>query len=298
MLTAECFSFAILQRMAAKPSITLIGAGNLASALAVALRRAGYRIDEIVSRPMSRRKARSLARKVRARAVTTSTARLSADIIWFCVNDDAIRSSAEKFASQLRSAWEGKIGLHSSGALASNELAALERRGAATATVHPMMTFVTGKAASMSGVAFALEGVEVAVRAAQRIVRDLGGHAFQIRKENKVLYHAVGAFCSPLVVALLGVGEKVARHAKIPEAELRRVMQPILQRTIENYVRQGAAASFSGPINRGDVATVRKHLAALRKIPAAREIYVTLARQAIGSLPVRNKKQLERILRK
>jgi predicted short-subunit dehydrogenase-like oxidoreductase (DUF2520 family) len=281
--------------MASTPSITLIGAGNLGGALALALRQAGYRIDEIVSRPGSLARARRLARRVQARAVTRANARLSADIIWFCVSDDAIRTSAEEYAPA--TGWKGKIGLHSSGALASDELGVLKRRGAAVASAHPMMTFVAGKAAGMSGVAFALEGDAVAVRSGQRIARDLGGYPFQIRKENKVLYHAVGAFCSPLVIALLTLGEKVARQAKVPRADLRRVIQPILQRTIENYVKQGAAASFSGPIKRGDVETIRKHLTALKKMPQARTAYVALAQAALGSLPVKNKKQVERILR-
>jgi len=277
-----------------KPSITLIGAGNLASALAVALRAAGYRIDEIVSRPSSRQRAVRLAQRVHARAVSSSDARLSAHVIWFCVNDDAIRDCALEYAA--KTDWKGKIGLHSSGALGSDELRVLKRHGAAVASVHPMMTFVAGKAAGMKGIAFALEGDARAVQAAQAIATDLGGHPFRIRKENKVLYHAMGAFCSPLVIALLATGEKVARQAKVPPAELQRVMQPILQRTLENYVKQGAAASFSGPINRGDVATVRKHLAALKKAPQARQVYLAVARAAVGSLPVKNKAELERIL--
>ncbi len=281
--------------MATRPSITLIGAGNLASALAVALRRAGYRIDEIVARPTSLRRAQRLARQVGAHAVASSKARLSAEIVWFCVNDDSIRGSAEEY--EPGTTWKGKIALHSSGALGSDELRALKRRGAAIASVHPMMTFVVGKAASMSGVAFALEGDATAVRAAQRVARDLGGYPFQIRKENKALYHAIGAFCSPLIIALLTAGEKVARQAKIPQAELPRVMQPILMRTIENYVKQGAAASFSGPIKRGDVETIRKHLAALKKVPRARAAYVALVQVALEALPVGNRKQLERMLR-
>jgi len=280
--------------MATRPSITLIGAGNLAGALAVALHRAGYRIDEIVARPTSLRRTQRLARQVRARAVASSKARLSAEIIWFCVNDDSIRSSAEDY--EPGTTWKGKIALHSSGALGSDELRALKRRGAAIASVHPMMTFVAGKVVSMSGVAFALEGDAIAVRAARRIARDLGGYPFQIRKENKALYHAIGAFCSPLIIALLTAGEKVARQAKIPQAEMPRVIQPILLRTIENYVKQGAAASFSGPIKRGDVETIRKHLAALKKVPLARAAYVALVRVALGALPVGNRKQLERIL--
>jgi predicted short-subunit dehydrogenase-like oxidoreductase (DUF2520 family) len=159
-----------------------------------------------------------------------------------------------------------------------------------------MMTFVAGKAADMKGVAFALEGDPAAVRAARRIARDLGAHPFPIRQQNKALYHAIGAFCSPLVIALLATGEKVAQRARVPASEVQRVMHPILRRTLENYLKQGAAASFSGPINRGDVATVRKHLAGLKNVPQAREIYVAVARAAVESLPVKNKAGLERIL--
>jgi predicted short-subunit dehydrogenase-like oxidoreductase (DUF2520 family) len=280
--------------MVSKPTIGLIGAGNLAHALALALNAARYRIDEIIARPSSRIRAGKLARQVNARAVMGSNAALSADILWFCVNDDAIRACAEEYAD--KTAWKGKIALHSSGALGSDELRILKRRGAAVGSAHPMMTFVTGESAGMRDVAFALEGDAAAVRAARRIATDLGGHPFQIRKENKALYHAVGAFCSPLVIALLATGEQVAKQAKVPASELRRVMQPILGRTIDNYMKQGAAASFSGPISRGDVATVRKHLAALKKVPQAREIYLAAARSAVGSLPVKNKEELERIL--
>jgi predicted short-subunit dehydrogenase-like oxidoreductase (DUF2520 family) len=284
----------MLLDMASKPTITLIGAGNLAHALALALHAAGYRIEEIVSRPSSRLRAKRLAGQVHSRATTSSNAALSADILWFCVNDDAIRACAEEYAT--KTAWQSKIALHSSGALASDELRALKRRGAAIASAHPMMTFVAGKTAGMKDVAFALEGDAAAERAARRIAKDLGGHPFQIRKENKALYHAIGAFCSPLVIALLATGEKVARQARVPASELPRVMQPILRRTIENYMKQGAAASFSGPINRGDAATVRKHLAELKKVPQAREIYLAVARAAVKSLPVKHKTELKRVL--
>lgn len=282
--------------MSRKPSITLIGAGNLASALAPALRRAGYRIDEIVSRPTSRRRALDLARKVGARPVTSSNARLTADVVWFCVNDDAIRTSATEYAAHVKGRWKGKIALHSSGALASDELNTLKRKGAAVGSIHPMMTFVAGRASSMNGVAFALEGDSAAVQAARLIALKLGGHPFEIRKEDKVLYHAIGAFCSPLIVALLTVGEEVARQAQVPPSEIGRVMHPILRRTVDNYIERRSTAAFSGPINRGDLATVRKHLAALKKVPVARRVYLDLARVALHSLPVKNKTKLERIL--
>jgi predicted short-subunit dehydrogenase-like oxidoreductase (DUF2520 family) len=59
---------------------------------------------------------------------------------------------------------------------------------------------------------------------------------------------------------------------------------------MENYLRNGAAASFSGPIVRGDEQTVRKHLAALKKFPQQRAVYKALAESAIQLLPSKLKK--------
>ena len=277
-------------------SISLIGSGNLAAALAPALKASGYRIDEIVSRKVadSRRRARRLARQVGARAVTLADARLEADVIWFCVTDDAIASTARLLA--LASAWQGKIALHSSGALTSDELASLRRRGAAVASLHPMMTFVPGAAPSLAGVAFAVEGDSAAVRVARRIARDLQGSVFTLRKDAKVLYHALGSFSSPMLVAALATAERVARAAGIAPRQAAAIMHPIVRRTIENYLEHGTAAAFSGPITRADLNTIRRHLDALGKVPGAREAYVALARSALLSLPVRDRKAVERIL--
>jgi predicted short-subunit dehydrogenase-like oxidoreductase (DUF2520 family) len=73
-------------------------------------------------------------------------------------------------------------------------------------------------------------------------------------------------------------------------------MLPIVKQTLRNYEKLGAEGAFSGPIIRGDVSTVRKHLAALKKAPAAREVYLALARMAMKSLPVGNKKELKKVL--
>lgn len=282
--------------VAAKPTIAIIGPGNLASALALSLRKAGYGITEVVSRdlPESKSRARILSRRSGARAVTHADAALHADVIWLCVTDDAIAPTARALARNRN--LEGKIALHSSGALTSDQLAPLRKRGASVAAIHPMMTFVRGASASLKGVVFAVEGNPTAVAAARRIARDLGGEAFSIRKRNKPLYHAFGSFSSPLMIATLAMAERVALAAGVPKASVRDAMLPITRRTFENFLQGGTAAAFSGPINRGDVRTVARHLKALRRVKGAREIYVALARSVLDTLPVKNRAVLRRLL--
>jgi predicted short-subunit dehydrogenase-like oxidoreductase (DUF2520 family) len=215
-------------------------------------------------------------------------------VVWFCVPDGAIAGAAASLTGAAD--WQGKVALHSSGALTSDELAVLRERGAAVASVHPLMTFVRGSRPSLAAVSFAIEGDPKAVRAARTIVLRMRGLPFAIGKRQKEAYHAWGMFASPLLTALLVAGERVAGAAGIARKPARERMLPILRQTLANYARLGAAASFSGPIARGDVATIRKHLQVLLEVPEVREIYVALARAASRDLPAKNRGALRKLL--
>lgn len=287
----------MLPAMAAKPSIAIVGPGRLGSALVTALVRARYTITEIVSRRNSefRRKARVLAKIARARLCTPQDAHLSADLIWFCLPDREIATVAKALAQV--ASWKGKIAFHSSGALASDELDLLRQRGTAVASVHPLMTFVRGAVPSLAGVPVALEGDAAAVRIARRIVRDLGAQPFMILKKDKAMYHAWGAFASPLIVAALVTAEQVAQAAGLSAIEARRKMLPMVRQTIENYAKLGPAKASSGPLMRGDTEIVSRHLEVLKKIPEARDVYLALARSALRYLPVVQRQKLPTILK-
>ena len=285
-----------MPRITARPTIALVGAGNLGTALALSLRSAGYPITEIFSlaRQSSRRRAQLLARRVRAKALVLGRDECTADVIWLCVPDREIRACAALFARA--HSWTNRIALHSSGALASDELAALRNRGASVASVHPLMTFVRGEIPSLQKVPFAIEGDARAVRIAKRIARNLGGQPFNISMENKTAYHAWGFFASPLLTALLVTTEQVARKAGIHSQRARQMMLPILGQTLANYAEHGPYGAFSGPIIRGDAGILRKHLRILRTIPEARDAYLALARSAVRHLSSRNKRQLLKVL--
>jgi predicted short-subunit dehydrogenase-like oxidoreductase (DUF2520 family) len=286
----------MLPGMAAKPRVAIVGAGNLGTALALALQRAGYAVEAVIarSRGASLRKAQALAKQVGARA-STDLSDVRAGLIWFCVPDAEIARAARSLAGKIE--WKGRVALHSSGALTSGELSVLRRRGAAVASVHPLMTFVLGSRPSLAGVPFAVEGDAAAVRVARRVVENLRGHAYSIRQKDKAAYHAWATFASPLFTALLATTEQVAALAGVSRKAPRLRMIPILLQTLANYAAFGPAGSFSGPIVRGDVDTVKRHLRVLRGAPVAREVYVSLAKAALAYLPGKNKRALRRELK-
>jgi predicted short-subunit dehydrogenase-like oxidoreductase (DUF2520 family) len=285
-----------------KPTITIVGPGRLGTALAEAVADAGYRVDEIVfhrSKPGksahgSEKNARKLARRYRTKATEVGEATLAADIVWLCVGDSAIAPVARSISGQV--SWRGKVVLHSSGALTSRELSSLRRAGAQVASVHPMMSFVHHGAEATFEVPFAVEGDARALRVARKIVSDLGGKTLAISAANKPLYHAFGAYLSPLIIANLALAERVGIKAGVPKHFVRQAIAPILATTISNYITLGAAAALSGPLVRGDVETVRKNLAALKKVPDAEMVYRALARSTLRTLSVGNKNELVRVL--
>jgi predicted short-subunit dehydrogenase-like oxidoreductase (DUF2520 family) len=298
-----------------KPAVAIVGAGSLASFLAPALREAGYRISEIIaragSRPESIGRARALARKVGAKGVSMESAALDASLIWFLVPDRQIRAAADAAAGRLAALRRGgrapasprsfgsvglRLAFHSSGALLSDELAPLRRAGIAVASVHPLMTFVARARPSLAHVPFAVEGDVAATKVAHRMVRDLGAEGFILPSGRKVAYHAWATMTSPLLVAYLVMIEEAARRAGLSRVAARRMSLPIIFQTLANYGRGGPGNSFSGPFVRGDAETVAKHLSLLRSDRLTHSVYLALARAAVGKLPVKNRREMLRVL--
>jgi predicted short-subunit dehydrogenase-like oxidoreductase (DUF2520 family) len=226
--------------------------------------------------------------------VTVRSASLQAELLWFCVPDREIRAAATSLATLAH----GKVrfAFHSSGVLPSRELDSLSEAGIAVASVHPLMTFVPGSSPSLAGVPFAVEGDAAATRVARRVVRDLGGDAFALPASRKAAYHAWATMTSPLLLAFLVTLEDTALAAGLTREDSRRKSLPIIQQTLKNYSQLGPSHSFSGPIVRGDVDTVAKHLAVLRRHPEAGAVYRALAHSALRRLPAKNRKQLSQLL--
>ena len=265
--------------------------------MSLTLSSAGYAIKAIAVRNSRRNtaEARALAKRIGARLVVLGKQPIETDIVWVTVPDDAIAAVARGMATSQD--WRGKLVFHSSGALTSEELAPLRKLGARVASVHPMMTFVRGEAPEMAGVAFAIEGDAQAVRAASSVVEELGANSFVIQKQKKVLYHAFGSFASPLVIALMSSMEQVAIASGIRKENIKPVVVPLLWQTLRNYLKKDAASAFSGPLMRGDVATIRKHLDALKGLPEVRRVYLALCEASLKTLPVKNRQKVRQWLR-
>jgi predicted short-subunit dehydrogenase-like oxidoreductase (DUF2520 family) len=281
------------------PSVAILGLGNWGLSLARALTTSGTPPVEIVRRTPGRRPA-GISASVPVRS--WKRAALEADVLWLCVPDARIAPSAERLARQLAARPHSALPcvFHSSGALDSSQLESLRALGCAVAAVHPLMTFPPSARrranVSLAGVPFAVEGDRLAQRVAFRLVRCLGGDPFLLDAPRKALYHAFGALASPMLVSLLHATVQAGAATGASPAEARRRMRPIVERTVSNFFAEGAAASFSGPIARGDHATIHRHLQALGGDPDLLGVYRALALHATRHLPARNRSALTRLL--
>jgi predicted short-subunit dehydrogenase-like oxidoreductase (DUF2520 family) len=256
-----------------KPGISIIGAGRLGTALAVALASKGYSIEAVVARRL--RHARRAAALVSSEPRAFTSAQLdllpSSDLFFITTPDDAIEQTARRLLAASTPLTSGKRGravvLHTSGALSSNVLNCLREAGYSTGSMHPLVSVsdASSGAESLRTAFYCIEGERVASRAARNLVRDLGAQSFSIGAKDKALYHAAAVMASGHVVALFDIAIEMLLHCGLKRSRARAVLMPLLQSTLENLSAHEPARALTGTFSRADVATVRRHLQALRR---------------------------------
>jgi predicted short-subunit dehydrogenase-like oxidoreductase (DUF2520 family) len=273
-----------------RKGIAVIGAGNWGSSLAAGVAAAGIPLVEVVTRSGGRR-----AKVGGIAAVSWESAKFDAEVLWICVADGEIAGVAEQISAR-RGDLRGQVVVHSSGALTIDALDSARLAGAGVGGIAPVFSFPTRTPVDLQDVMFAVEAGPGVARRLVALVRKLGGKPLRISSENKVLYHAAAAMASPLLVSALQAAVSTARLAGVGSREAEAVVKVLAETTVRNFFSEGAVRSFSGPFARGDAGTVELHLRALLEHPSVYSTYLALARNAVESLPVRNRLDLERVL--
>jgi predicted short-subunit dehydrogenase-like oxidoreductase (DUF2520 family) len=282
-----------------KPSISIIGPGRLGHALAIALRSLGYPILAFVARNRAdARKAVKAFNKSGTPAEAFGWEQLAqlptTDLVLITTPDDAIAEVAQQLSTAEVSKARYRTVLHTSGALASDVLSPLAGLGFHTGSIHPLVSVSEpgAGAKALPGAFYCLEGDKMALRIARLIVRDLKGKSFSIRPENKALYHAAAVMASPHMVALFDLATEILAACGISRKSAREILLPLVESTTNNLKTLNPDQALTGTFARGDVATVRRHLAALsrREFAEALEVYKLLG---LHSLQLARKNKLD-----
>jgi predicted short-subunit dehydrogenase-like oxidoreductase (DUF2520 family) len=177
-----------------------------------------------------------------------------------------------------------RLALHTSGAVSSEVLAPLREVGFSVGSIHPLVSVADAAAAAdlFRGVHFCVEGDRAAARVARSLVKELGGHPFTISSDAKPLYHAAATVTSGHVTALFDLATEMLQECGLTKRRARQILAPLLRSTAANLGAQSPAEALTGPFARGDVATVARHLAAMKakKLTEALDLYVLLGLRA------------------
>jgi predicted short-subunit dehydrogenase-like oxidoreductase (DUF2520 family) len=268
-----------------KPEISIIGTGRLGTALAIALAAAGYPIGSLVARrrESARRAAALLDVPSRVSALKELADRPAPGLLLISTPDDQIPRVADALANL---DWETDgtpTALHTSGALSAEQLTPLAEKGWSIGSVHPLVSVSEPRAGArlLREAFWCVEGDKRAVRLARALVRDLDGKSFSIESKNKPLYHAAAVMVSGNVTALFDVATQMLVQCGLTSGQARQALLPLLSSAVNNLHDLDPARALTGTFARGDLETVKRHLAALEDNEPTLEIYRLLGRWSL-----------------
>jgi predicted short-subunit dehydrogenase-like oxidoreductase (DUF2520 family) len=260
-----------------RPALAFIGVGQVGSALAVGLARAGWDVVAVSSRSEARRE--RMARLLPGVRVFAEPQAVldEAELIFLTVPDDQVAEVAA--ALHL---YSGQALVHTSGALPASVLDVARAAGTSVASFHPLVAFADLERAlvDLAGATVALEGDETLMPLLAEVAEALGARPVRLPAQGKAPYHAAAMLAAGGLVGLLDAIAELGRAAGLDEATSLAVYLPLARQTLANAEQLGIDDSLTGPFVRGDVGTVRGHLEALRRLaPDALPMYLAIARR-------------------
>ena len=185
-----------------------------------------------------------------------------ADVTFIAVSDDAVAEVAEQVAEA--GCPRGAVIMHTSGVHDHGVLALLAAKGAQTGSFHPLQTF-TGveDAARFRGITIGIEGMPGALAVGHRLADDLLATAVEIDPDRKALYHAAAVMAGNHAIAMLAAAADLWQRATSDQQGAVEALGPLTRQSIENALSTDPGSALTGPIVRGDLGTLGKHLQAL-----------------------------------
>ena len=259
--------------------VGFIGAGTVGTALAVRLREKGYPVVAVASR--SRGSAEKLAARVDGCGVCETAQEVPglAELVFITTPDDMIASVADQVD------WPSGVRvLHCSGAHSVDVLESAANSGAMAGAFHPLQTFASVDHAigNIPGSTFGVEAEEPLLTELKDMATALEGRAVVLKGGDKVLYHAAAVIACNYMVTLAKLATDLWQTFEVPVPEATQALLPLMQGTVNNLNNVGLPKCLTGPVARGDLGTIQKHLDALEATsPELLSAYRELGRHTI-----------------
>ncbi|CAN5619741.1 MAG: DUF2520 domain-containing protein [Acidobacteria bacterium] len=263
--------------------ISIIGVGKLGGALAIALSRKDFEVENLFARNSqnANKIAELIESKPRIRP-SEEFEEISSDVILITTQDFEIKNVAEKLKNSLHNQ---PIVFHTSGSLSSEILRDLKNIGCRVGSIHPLVSISDARlgAERFADAYFCVEGDEEATEIGEQIVEQLGGKSFSITAEYKTLYHAAATAACGHLVALIDVAIEMLTKCGLETENAQKILLPLIKSTVENLETQSTAEALTGTVARADIKTLENHLETLEKNASkeALEVYLQLAARSV-----------------
>ena len=266
--------------------VVLVGAGRAGRALTAALRAAGMR-HALVDRTDIVEQHGPPVFTSRADAVQQARAILVA------VRDGQLDVALDELRLQ-DGVQRGQVVLQVSG---SAEPAARDRitaDGVHYGTFHPLLPLIDPSLAAfrLQGSVIGIEGDEWAYEVAARLAHRLGATTIEIPRDERAAYHAAAVIASNFPVTLAALAEGLLSRIGVDSVAAHRAVRALMAASVENLASAPRALdALTGPIARGDVATVRAHTTALHGSRPYHDVYEVLSRATLALMRARGDDQ-------
>jgi predicted short-subunit dehydrogenase-like oxidoreductase (DUF2520 family) len=207
-----------------------------------------------------------------------------AKLVLLTVPDERIKGVCDAMAAEGAFA-SGSIVAHCCGALGSDVLFSARTCGCSIGSMHPLATFPSVQAAvkKLAGTYCFIEGDRPAVAVLGRLARAIGGKPVEIAPQAKPLHHAAAVVACNYVASLLDAAVTLCQRAGTDRRRAWAALEPLVRATLENVSSLGPEKALTGPIARGDAATIAGHLRALGGVEAElKELYRSLGQWTVG----------------
>ncbi|NNE69698.1 MAG: DUF2520 domain-containing protein [Rhodothermales bacterium] len=261
---------------------TLIGAGAVASTLAAAFLQQGWRMLGVFGRTAESHRAEALRLEHDLGAAPLDAACQASELVVIAVPDGQIGLVVGDLAAT-EVEWKSRTVFHTSGALSSEVLEPLRQAGAVTAAVHPLQSFPgPAQPAALVDAFVTVEGDAAAGRLARELFGAAGAQVVQVTREDKVAVHAAASVISNFTVTIAALAREILQTTRLGERELVGMLQPLLEGTVANIRERGPDRALTGPVVRGDIETVTRHVQLLtERAPHLLTVYVAIATETV-----------------
>lgn len=264
------------------PNVSVIGIGRLGTALTQSLLANDVLVTSIFNRTEEKAQKLATSSGIETAEKFPSTLDELAQLVFLTVSDDSIETLANRL-SKLDGDYRNRIFVHCSGSEPADLLDPLKSKGAKIASFHPLQTFTfDSRTDDFRNIYFSMQGDAETFPILEKTAQQLGAQTLEVTAEQKAHLHIAAVTACNYLTTLLDTSVKIGTSAGLSDEQVKKALFPLIRKTLDNAENQSFSEALTGPIKRGDFATIQNHLSLLEDHQELRNLYCLLGLQTLS----------------